>query len=225
MSYTFLQKLFGEVKEGEQPKAMTYEELEAAIDAEEGLQLINLKDGGYVPKEKLDSKIAELSGVKKQLEDASKEIKSYQDMDIDGIKKAASDWEEKYKTDTAALNEQMQKQAYEFAVRDAANGLNFTSNAAKKQFIADVVEKNLPLENDKLLGFEDYVTAYKESDPGTFVVEKEPEEPTEPTVPKAKPKFSSTPAKQTVQNPGGQRFSLTEMMRKANEGASIDSLF
>ena len=34
MAYEFLKKLFGTPKDGEEPKAMTYAELEAAIDAD-----------------------------------------------------------------------------------------------------------------------------------------------------------------------------------------------
>lgn len=35
MAYEFLKKLFGTPKDGEEPKAMTYAELEAAIDADQ----------------------------------------------------------------------------------------------------------------------------------------------------------------------------------------------
>ena len=48
MPYEFLESLFGTPAEGEAPRAMTYAELESAIDAAEGLQLVNLSAGGYV---------------------------------------------------------------------------------------------------------------------------------------------------------------------------------
>lgn len=219
MAYDFLKKLFGETKDGEEPKRMSWEELEEAIKAEKDISVYNLKDGGYVPIDKLNAKIAELAGVKQQLEDANKEIASYKDMDIEGIKKAAKDWEDKYNADTKSLNEKMQAQAYSFAVRDAANSLKFSSNAAKKQFIADATAKKLVLEGDKLLGFDDYVKSYRESDPDAFAVEKKPE----PTEPEKKPQFSDQ-KKQTSQ-PGKQKLSLSEMMARANDGQSIDSLF
>ncbi len=56
----FLKKLFGTPKDGEEPKAMTYAELEAAIDADKKIQVVDVKAGGYVSKEKLDAKITEL---------------------------------------------------------------------------------------------------------------------------------------------------------------------
>lgn len=86
MAYEFLKKLFGTQKDGEEPKAMTYAELEAAIDADKKIQVVDVKAGGYVSKEKLDAKITELDGVRQQLTDANAEIKSYKEMDIDGIK-------------------------------------------------------------------------------------------------------------------------------------------
>lgn len=85
MAYEFLKKLFGTQKDGEEPKAMTYAELEEAIDADKKIQIVDLKAGGYVSKDKLDAKITELDGVKQQLTDANAEIQSYKDMDIEGI--------------------------------------------------------------------------------------------------------------------------------------------
>ncbi len=60
------------------------------------IQVVDVKAGGYVSKEKLDAKITELDGVKQQLSDANTTIQSYKDMDIDGIKQSAKDWETKY---------------------------------------------------------------------------------------------------------------------------------
>lgn len=91
MAYEFLKKLYGTPAEGEQPKSMTYAELEAAIDAAEGLKLINLSDGGYVSQADLDAKVTELMGIRQQLDDANTTIQSYKDMDIDGIRQSAAD--------------------------------------------------------------------------------------------------------------------------------------
>lgn len=74
MAYEFLRKLFGTPKEGEQPKAMTADELVAAIEADKGLSLVNLKDGGYVSTEKFNAKETELKGVQAQLTAANEKI-------------------------------------------------------------------------------------------------------------------------------------------------------
>lgn len=56
MAYEFLKKLFGTPKDGEAPKAMTYAELEAAIDADKKIKVVDIKAGGYVAKESFDTK-------------------------------------------------------------------------------------------------------------------------------------------------------------------------
>ncbi len=111
---------------------------------------------------------AERDGLREQLEGANKEIQSYKDMDIEGIKAAAANWEERYNTDTAALKQELEGVNYSFAVKEAAGGLNFSSESAKKAFIADLIAKKLPLQEGKLLGMDDFVSAYRESDPQAF---------------------------------------------------------
>lgn len=116
---------------------------------------------------------AERDGLQKQLDSANEEIQSYKDMDIEGIKAAAKDWEKKYNTDTAALRQELEGVNYGFAVKEATGGLKFTSESAKKAFLADLTAKQLPLQEGKLLGLEDFVSAYREVDPNAFAEEGE----------------------------------------------------
>lgn len=209
--YEFLKKLFGEEDDGS-PKSMTYDELENAIKADGSIKLYNLSEGGYVSKEKLDAKIAELSGLKAQLEEASKEIQSYKDMDIEGIKASARDWEKKYKADLEKMEKKIEEQEYDYQVMELANGLKFSSASAKRAFLADIKKNRLSRKDGKVLGFDDYVNQYRESDPDAFVKEapKEPEQP--------KPKFSE----QKTKTPK-TKLSLSELMSMANEGKDVSS--
>lgn len=203
MAYEFLEKLFGAPTEGEAPKTMTYAELEAAIDADKDIQLANLAAGGYVAQADFDAKVTELAGIKQQLTDANAEINSYKDMDIDGIKQSAADWETKYNTDTKDLKDKLDAQAYEHACDMAATGIKFSSNGARKAFISDLRDKKLTLENGKLLGFDDYVNTYKETDPGAFAPETPP--PDDP--PAGTPYFSKgTGGSKTTEKPKGSTF-------------------
>ena len=59
-----------------QPEAITAEELIKRIQADKNLNIVNLKEGGYVSKDKFDAKETELTGIKTQLADANKEIQS-----------------------------------------------------------------------------------------------------------------------------------------------------
>ena len=109
MAYEFLRKLFKKDENGA-VIPMTYEELEAAIDADKGIKIADLSGGGYVAKDKFDAKETELKGIRKQLDDANTQIKSFEDQDVDGIKQKVADWEKKYNTDTQALKDQMAAQ-------------------------------------------------------------------------------------------------------------------
>jgi Phage minor structural protein GP20. len=90
-----------------------------------------------------------------------------------------------YATDKTNYEKKLAEQKYEFAVKEKVNSIKFTSNSAKKAFLQDVINKKLQMEGDTLLGFDDFVNAYKEQDSSAFYVDK-PDEPNEP-----KPIFSS----------------------------------
>lgn len=142
------------------------------------VKIVNLSDGKYIGKEKFDAKDTELAGVRQQLEDANTTIKTYEDMDVEGIKKSVQDWQTKYDTDTKELQDKLAKKDYDYAVEKRVEGIKFSSTSAKKAFTADLIAKELKLENDNLLGFDDFVKEYKETDPTAF--EKEQEQKTKP---------------------------------------------
>lgn len=104
----------------------------------------------------ITSLTTERDGLKTQLSDANATIQSYKDMDIDGIKQSAADWETKYNTDTQALKDQLESTKYGYAVENAVGSLKFTSESAKKAFLADLTAKKLPIQEGKLLGLEDF---------------------------------------------------------------------
>lgn len=129
---------------------------------------------GFVSKADFNLKNEELKSVRGQLNDAKTTIQSYKEMDIDGIKQSAANWETRYNTDTQALKDQLEDIKYGHAVEQAVSGLKFTSESAKKAFVADLTSKKLTMQEGKLLGFDDYTKAYKESDPGAFTPETTP---------------------------------------------------
>lgn len=176
MAYEFLKKLYGVPKEGEEPKAMTYEELEAAIDADGSIKLADLSGGGYVSKEKYNAKVTELTGVKQQLADANTEIQSYKDMDIEGIQKSAKEWEDKYNADTKALEDKLTAQEYSHAADMFMSKYQFTSKPAREGVMAEFNKKGFKLEDGKFLGAEDYMNSLMESEDykGAFKTEDEP---------------------------------------------------
>lgn len=113
--------------------------------------------------------------LKTQLDEANKAIKGFEGLDVEGIKAKAAEWETKYNTDTQALKDQLAAKEYEYSVNGAVAGLKFTSESARKAFVADLTGKKLPVQEGKLLGLEDFVKGYKESDPNAFAPEDDGE--------------------------------------------------
>lgn len=173
--YEFLKKLFKEV-DG-QPEAITAEELIKRIQADSKLKIVNLEDGGYVAKEKFDAKNTELNGVKKQLEDANKEIQSYKDMDIEGVKKSAQEWETKYNTDTQALKDQIAQQERSHQTDRYLDTVGIKPGAMYREFVKKAFEaKEFKLDGEKFLGADDFIASLKK-DPDykdAFVQEETP---------------------------------------------------
>ena len=194
MAYEFLKKLFGTPKEGEAPKAMTYEELEAAIDADKGISIVNLKDGGYVSKDQFDAKETELKGVQQQLATASETIKGFEGQDVEGIKSKVSEWETKYNADTKALKEQLADQARAHAEEMFLSGYKFTSKAARNGVLAEVRAKNFTVENGTLLGGKEFIDSLMAQDDfkGAFVTETPDDGSQKETPPANNPRFAAS---------------------------------
>lgn len=209
MAYEFLKKLFGTPKDGEQPKAMTYEELEAAIDGAKDIQVVDLKAGGYVAKTKLDSKITELAGVQQQLTDANAQIQSFKDQDVEGVKKKVSEWETKYNADTQALRDQMAEQNRKHAEEMFLSGYKFSSVAARNGVLAELQGKKFQIDDSgTILGAKEFMHALMENEDykGAFVTEQKKDGDPDPqaqvqTPPAPAPRFSSGTGGTT--QPGG----------------------
>ena len=173
MAYEFLRKLFKKDENGA-VIPMTYEELEAAIDADKGIKIADLSGGGYVAKDKFDAKETELKGIRKQLDDANTQIKSFEDQDVDGIKQKDADWEKKYNTDTQALKDQMAAQNRSHAEDMFLAGYKFTSKAARKGVLDELRSKQFQLdEKGTFLGAKEFMSSLMEDEDykGAFVTE------------------------------------------------------
>ena len=105
---------------------------------------------------------------KEQLETANTTIQSYKDMDIEGIKQSASDWEKKYNDDLKAMQDKLDGQAYDFALKEYVSGYQFTSDLVKEAVIAQLKAQGFKLNDGKLLGADDFMKQLKEANPSAF---------------------------------------------------------
>lgn len=178
-----IKELFEKAENG----TLTYDQFNK-LCTDNGIKLADLSEGNYISKQKyedeLNSKVKEietlngtistrdtdLAELKKKLEDAGTDAEKLTALtnDFDGLKT-------KYDTDVKNYKAQLKKQAYEFAVKEFANGKQFTSNAAKRDFINSMLSKDLKMENDTILGADDFVKVYSENNADAFVTEKKEE--------------------------------------------------
>ena len=92
----FLKSIFGD-------KALSFADFEAAIVADKNIKLVNLADGKYVDKEKLDKKIEELNAANDTIKQLQKD-----GVDIEEMKQTIAEYEakeQKRADDEKAANE------------------------------------------------------------------------------------------------------------------------
>lgn len=142
---------------------------------------LKIPQGSRIKNKELETLNTKYESAQNSLNDANKQIKSYKDMDIEGIKNSAAEWEKKYKDETAELNNKLTQQERDFATNSYFAGMNFTSESAKRGIISQFKEQNFELKDGKFIGADEYIKGLKESDAGAFVVEKTKDEPSLPT--------------------------------------------
>lgn len=152
------------------------------------LKLANLGEGNYVSKEKFDAKETENANLKKQVEDANKEIQSYKDMDIESIKESATNWETKYNDLVKEQEEAKAKSIREERTNAFFNDVKFASESAKTGVIAQFNAKDFKYDEEtgKFQGASEWLEELKTKDTGAFLSDV------------ANPKFTTTPTAPTV---------------------------
>lgn len=207
-----VKELFDKAENG----TLTWEQFQTAMGE---AKFVDLTEGHYVSKQKYDD---ELSSRDTRINDLTTKI-SVRDTDLatlqqtlkdagdlDALKQASkdlTDLQKRYDKETKAYQEQLSKQAYEFAVKDFANSKNFTSNAAKRDFIQSMLAKNLNIEDGRIIGAEDFVAIYSKDNADAFVTKTED---------KPKPKFIDG-----TKDKKPEKLTLSEMMKMKNDDPDV----
>lgn len=190
---------------------LTYEQF-MELAQQNNVKFVDLNEGNYVSKNKYESELnakvkeiealngtvstrdTDLAALKKQLEEAG--------TDVTRLNELNSKFEElkgKYDADTKAYKEQLKNQAYEFAVKEYAGTKNFSSQAAKRDFIKSMLDKQLKMENGSILGADDFVKVYTEANQDAFITEADYSDGDDYDSHQEEPHFvSSTPGTDTI---------------------------
>lgn len=105
--------------------------------AEDVVDKIMALHGKTIEKAKTDLTAAttELDTLKKQVEDANKQIESFKGMDIDGVKKSADEWKAKAEAAEQAATEQISKLKFDHALDGALSGAKAKNAKAVKALL------------------------------------------------------------------------------------------
>jgi len=180
-----LKELFEKAEGG----VLNYDQFVAAAQ-ENKAKFVDLSEGGYVDRQKYTDELAardtrittldetiktrdtDLANLRQQLDTAGTDATKLAD-----LQNNFTDLQKKYDKDVKDMEKKMYEQNYRHAVNDFANQQNFTSGAAKRDFISSLMAKNLQMENDTIIGATDFMTAYAQDNADAFVIDEPPAEP------------------------------------------------
>lgn len=132
----FLKNVFGD-------KALTFAEFSHAIEANGKIKLINLEDGGYIAREKLDKKISELSEAQ-----ATIETLKGNGEDIEKLRQTIADYETKEKARSDAEAKAQELEALKARFTPLRKDKTFINEGTEK-WMFDEFSKAVALEENK----------------------------------------------------------------------------
>lgn len=222
-----LKEIFGASENG----TLTYEQFVAKAK-ELGAKFADLSEDKYVSKKKYEDEVAAKD---KEIETLNGTI-STRDTDLADLQQklaeAGTDAEKlttlsndlqtlqsKYDEDVKNYKKQLDAQAYDFAVKEYANGLEFSSEAAKRDFIQQMRGAQLKLDNGTLIGAGDFKDMYSQNNSDAFKVAAP--EPTPAPTPNVPEFVAPTPgsAEQPIS------MTLTELMQAKNANPDLQIKF
>jgi chromosome segregation ATPase len=216
---------------------LTLEQFEEIVSSK-GAKFADLSEGNYVSVAKHD---AEMSSLERQIETLTDQV-AQRETDVqelatqlqqagnteDALNEAYAKLnalQEKYNEDAEAYEEQLSRQAREFAVKEYAATKEFTSPAAKELYIERLLDSEDVDFNRKgeLEGMEEFDAQFAEKYENAFYVKPEEPESKLPEPETPKPKFlGQTPG---AQKPTDTKLSLSEMMQAKNENPDMNVAF
>ena len=138
---------------------MKTEELKALGLNDEQVQKVFAMNGADIERKNqtIATLTAERDTARTQLGEANKKLEGYD-----------PDWKTKAENAARQARQQVEALQSDFAAQSAVSGLKFSSESAKKAFLAELKAKKLTLQEGKLLGFDDFLADYRKTDPGAF---------------------------------------------------------
>lgn len=132
---------------------LTWEQFEEKLKDSKEVKLANLASGNYVDKKKYEDKVAELATANSTITGLQDTVKKFDGVDVDGLKKAATDWEAKYNQDVEDLK-----------INNGLNLLAVKANARDPELVVSLLDRAIiKRDGDNLIGAQEQIDKMKEA--------------------------------------------------------------
>lgn len=152
-------------------------ELDIEIPAEKKTDLTKKVLENYVTKGEYDKKVNRLESDrdtwKEKAETAETTLKSFDGVDVEGMKQSIADWKAKAEKAEQDAKDQLYQRDFADALKTELESVKFSSEAAKKAIMAEIKEAGLTMKNGKILGLNDLIEQMKKEDASAFVDESQ----------------------------------------------------
>ncbi|HZW02883.1 MAG TPA: phage scaffolding protein [Anaerolineaceae bacterium] len=143
--------------------------------SKEAIDKIMAMNGQDIEKHKTAAETAksETDGLKKQLEDANKQIESFKGMDIDGVKKAADEYKAKFEQAQTDAAKQIADLKFQHALDGALTGAKAKNPKAVKALLdMEALQKAFDDKTGTFIGFDEHLKPIKEANDYLFEGDK-----------------------------------------------------
>ena len=150
---------------------MKREDLKELNLSDDALDKIMALHGADIEKHKsaVTNAKAEADALKKQLDEAGKQIESFKGMDVEGIKKAADDWKNKYEQSQKDAAAQLENVKFEHSLEGALSAAKAKNLKAVRALLNP---EGLKLSDDGIVGLKEQLEKIKAENDYLFEGEK-----------------------------------------------------
>lgn len=110
---------------------------------------------------------------KEKAEGAEETLKGFEGIDPAQVQSQLAEYKKKAEDAERDRDAKLYERDFADALKSELEGVEFTSEAAKKSVMADIREAGLKLKDGKILGLNDLISQMKEKDASAFVDEKQ----------------------------------------------------
>lgn len=150
-----------------QAKGLTQEQIDFVM-AENGKDLKKLQKEN-------ENLTADRDTWKEKAETAETTLKGFEGVDLETMKKELADWKTKAENAENEAKKQIYDRDFADALKAELEDVKFTSEAAKRDVMAQIKAAELKLKDGKILGLSDLIDQIKKDDASAFVDEKQQE--------------------------------------------------